>query len=229
MNTPNQPLTPLSPLEVSGALCSRVVHDLSNLLSGIIGNAEYAQRPETDAASLQKTLQAISVSANSAGKLLGQCLPLQQTVARSVFPFETVEQAALIAESAGLAPGWRVTVSPKLTGNIAVQPRWLAAAVMQIARETDTTMGEIEFACGPAVYPVVWSGPSANPGQPVELFQINLTYRGAQPLFPLPGEMAAEKFPLLAANELIRRFKGQIHARPKPPGRQEITIMLPLV
>jgi hypothetical protein len=33
---------------------------------------------------------------------------------------------------------------------------------------------------------------------------------------------------LVAAHELIRQFRGQIHARPKPPGRQEILILIPL-
>src|SRR5262249_36283992 len=131
MHQPNPSLTPLSPLEVSGALCARVIHDLSNLLVGIIGNAEYLQRADADPAHMQKALQAISVSANSAGKLLGQCLPLQQLVGRSAFPFETVEQATAIAESAGLAPGWRVTVSPKLTGHVVVQPGWLTGAIWQ--------------------------------------------------------------------------------------------------
>ena len=228
MNPTNSPLLPLSPLEISGALCARVIHDLSNLMSGIIGNAEYARNPEIGGEKVQQALLAISVSANTAGQLLGQCLPLQQMVARAAFPFEAVEQATAIADAAGLAPGWRVTVSPKLTGNISVQPGWLTAAVMQIARETDTSMGEIQFACGPAVFPVAWSGLNPNPGQPAQLFQIILSYRGDEPLFPLSKEIEPEKFPLLAANELIRRFKGQIHARPKPPGRQEITILLPL-
>jgi hypothetical protein len=229
MNEPHSPATPLSPLEISGALCARVVHDLSNLLSGIIGNAEYAQRPDADPASLQKALQAISLSANSAGKLLGQCLPLQQFIVRSAFPYDTVEQAAAIAESAGLAPGWRVTVAPKLTGQVAVQPRWLTAAVWQIARESETSHGEIHFACGPAVFPVVWSGSSSNFNQPAQLFQITLSYRGDQPLFTPTSQIGSDRFGLLAAYELIRRFKGQIHCRPKPPGRQEISILLPLI
>jgi hypothetical protein len=229
MNQPNSPTNPLSPLEVSGALCARVIHDLSNLLSGIIGNAEYAQRPDADPAGLKKALEAISLSANSAGKLLGQCLPLQQFIVRSAFPFDTVEQAATIAEAAGIAPGWRVTVAPKLTGQVAVQPRWLTAAVLQIARETETSQGEIQFVCGPAVFPVVWSGSNPNFSQPLQLFQITLTYRGDQPLFPLSGQINPERLPLLAAHELIKRFKGQIHSRPKPPGRQEISILLPLV
>lgn len=228
MSLPNSPITPLSPLEVSGALCARVIHDLTNLLGGIIGNAEYAQRPGADAESLRKAIQAISISANSAGRLLGQCMPLQQMVGRSAFPFDAVEQAALIGESAGFTPGWRVTPPASISGQINVQPAWLTSAIMQIARETETTMGEIQFACGPAVYPVVWSGPNTG-GQPVQLFQINLSYRGDFPLFPLSKEIEPEKFALLAAYELIHRFKGQIHARPKPPGRQEITVLLPLV
>src|SRR6185312_14736408 len=75
-------ITPLSPLEISGALCARVSHDLSNQVSGILGNAEYAQRGDADPADLQKALEAITVAANNAGQLLGQCLPLQQLISR---------------------------------------------------------------------------------------------------------------------------------------------------
>jgi hypothetical protein len=228
MNDPNFSITPLSSLEISGAISARVIHDLSNLISGIMGNAEYAQGENTDPATVQKAIQAISLSANSAGKLLGQCLPLQQLISRETFRFEAAEQAALIAEAAGLAPGWQVNAPETLTGEIAVQPRWLIASVWQIARETETSNGEVSFACGPAIYPVVWSGPNPNPSQPVQLFQITLSYRGAQPLFTNGVTVNPDRHALLAAQELIRRCKGQIHARPKPPGRQEISVLLPL-
>ena len=94
MNEPTRNIRPLSSLEISGAICGRVMHDLSNLISGILGNAEYAQNPDADPATRQKALEAISLSANNAGKLLGQCLPLGQLVSRDAFPYEAAEQAA---------------------------------------------------------------------------------------------------------------------------------------
>src|ERR1700728_3863221 len=139
MDEPASTFRPLSSLEISGAICGRVIHDLSNLVSGIMGNAEYAQRADADPASLQKALQAISLSANNAGKLLGQCLPLQQLVRRDAFPYEAAEQAADLAEAASLSPGWRVNAPPKLSGQISVQSSWLTAAVWQIARETEAS------------------------------------------------------------------------------------------
>ena len=228
MNEPSNPLRPLSSLEISGAICARVIHDLSNLVSGIMGNAEYAQSADANPASLQKALQAISLSANNAGKLLGQCLPIQQLIYREAFPYDAAEQAADIAEAAYLAPGWHVTAPPPVGGTINVQSRWLSAAVWQIARETQSSGGDVEFLCGPAVFPVVWSGPNSNIGQPVQLFQITLRYRGDEPLLPNGAPPSAERFALFAAHEIIRRFKGQIHSRPKPPARQEISILLPL-
>jgi hypothetical protein len=221
--------TPFSALEVTGAICSRVIHDLSNLVSGIVGNAEYAQNPEVSAAEVQKAVQAISVSANAAGKLLGQCLPLQLLVSQETFPFDASEMALLIAEAAGLAPGWRVGEPAPLTGQVRVQPRWLSAAVWQIAREADANAGELEFACGPAVFPVVWHGPGAVASRRPELFQITLRYRADHPLFTKDGPANPDCFGLLAAHELVRRFKGQIHSRAKPPGRQEISILIPLL
>ena len=160
------PTTPLSGLEISGAICARVVHDLSNLMSGIVGNAEYARNPEIDPDAVRKAVQAISVSANAAGKLLGQCLPLQQLVATEAFPFDVSELVLIIAEASGLAPGWRVLEPPPLAGQVRVQPRWLSAAIWQIARETGTSHGEVEFARGRAVFPVVWRGGGVN-GSPV--------------------------------------------------------------
>jgi len=228
MNEPAHPIAPLSSLEISGAICARVIHDLANLVSGIVGNAEYAQRTTDDPEGLKKALEAISLSANNAGKLLGQCLPLQQFITREAFPYPAVELAADIAESACLAPGWRVNAPPKLTGEISVQPRWLNAAIWQLAREADTSQGEIEFTCGPAVFPIVWSGANPNGGHPRQLFQITLRYRADFPLFP-EGNQITDKFALLAAHELIRRSKAQIISRPKPPGRQEIILLIPLV
>ena len=221
--------TPLSALEVTGAICSRVIHDLSNLLSGIVGNAEYAQNPEVAAAEVHKAVQAISVSANAAGKLLGQCLPLQMLVGKESFPFDVSEMALIIAEASGLAPGWRVLEPTPLTGQVRVQPRWLSAAIWQIARDADANGGELEFASGPAVFPVVWHGAVANTSRRPDLFQITLRYRSDIPLFTKDGPVNPDCFGLLAAHELIRRFKGQIHPRTKPPGRQEISILIPLL
>ncbi len=226
---PPIPVTPLSGLEMTGAICARVIHDLSNLMSGIVGNAEYAQNPEADPADVRKAIHAIGVSANAAGKLLGQCLPLQMLVANEAFPFDVSELALVIAESAGLAPGWRVAEPARLTGQVHVQPRWLSAALWQIARQADAPHGEIEFACGPAVFPVVWHGPGANARRPLNLFQITMRYRSDHALFGRDGPADPDGFGLLAACELIRRFRGQIHPRTKPPGRQELSILIPLI
>ncbi len=230
MNKSDAPTTPLSSLEISGAVCARVIHDLSNLMSGIMGNAEYIQSAApADPATLRHAIEAITVSANSAGKLLGQCLPLTRILSVEGFPYETSELARRIAESVGLAPGWRVAEPPELPGQVRVQPRWMSAAIWQIAREADVTAGEIEFACGPAVFPVVWRGANPNSARPVNLFQTILRYRADEPLLPNDAPINPERFGLIAAHELIRRARGQIHSRPKPPGRQEITIMIPLV
>ncbi|HZQ45963.1 MAG TPA: hypothetical protein VFC07_03045 [Verrucomicrobiae bacterium] len=229
MNEADIPTTSLSALEITGAISGRIIHDLSNLISGILGNAEYAQQSAADPASLQKAIRAISASANSAGKLLGQCLPLQRLVSGEAFPFEAGIQAAMIAESAGLAPGWRTAVPPELAGQICVQPRWLSAAIWQIARETEVSRGDIEFACGPPVFPVVWRGANSNANSQSEFFQISLHYRSDQMLFSKDGPVNPERFGLLAAHELIRRFKGQIHSCLKPPGRQEIWVLIPLL
>src|SRR5579863_911372 len=202
--------TPLSALEITGAICSRVVHDLSNLVTGIVGNAEYAQNPEVNPAEVQKAMQAISLSANAAGKMLGQCLPLQLLVGKETFPFDTSELALIIAEASGLAPGWRVAEPAPLTGQVKVQPRWLTAAIWQIARDTESNGGEVSFASGPAVFPIVWHGVVANASCPPDLFQITLRYRSDRPLFNKDGPVNPDRFGLLAASELIRRFKGQI-------------------
>ena len=226
---PAASVAPLSTLEISGAISAKVIHDLSNLISGIIGNAEYAQNAAADPASLQKAIRAISLSAYSAGKLLGHCLPLQKLVTGEAFDYESPEMAACIAESAGLASGWRAHVPANLRGQVRVQPRWLTAAVWQIARETEVHGGDVEFACGPAVFPVAWRGPQSNLDRPIDLFQITLHYRSDHPLFSSDGPLNPERFGLLAAFELIRRMKGQLQALPKPPGRQEISILLPLL
>lgn len=221
------PASPLSALEISGAICARVVHDLSNLTSGIIGNAEYAQGSGPHPENLQKALHAISLSANAAGKLLGQCLPLQRLVSGEAMAIDADDMARRISESAALAPGWHSGAVARLTGQIRVQPRWLAAAVWQVARETEATRGEIQISCGPAVFPVVWRG--ARPESGGELFQVTLHYRSEQLLFTADGPVNPERFGLLAVHELIRRFRGQIHARAKPPGRQEVSILIPMV
>jgi|HubBroStandDraft_6_1064221.scaffolds.fasta_scaffold176098_1 hypothetical protein len=222
-------VSPLSALEISGAVCARVIHDLSSVACGIIGNAEFAESTGPHPENLQKALRAISLSANNAGAILGQCLPLQLLLSAESVPTCADDLAALIIESAPLAPGWRAEAVEPLAGNVNVQPRWLAAAVWQIARESEALRGEIKIACGPAVFPVVWRGAFPKADRLPELFQITLHYRAEQALFTADGPARPERLALLAVHEIVRRFRGQIQARPKPPGRQEISILLPLI
>jgi hypothetical protein len=229
VSEPEFPIMPLSALEISGAVSARVIHELSNLLSGIVGNAEYAGVTANDPAGLRKAIQAISVSANSAGRLLGQCLPLQRAISGETFPYDVSEQAYRIAEAAGLAPGWRAKVPEDLAGQVKVHPRWLAASVWQLARETQVARGEVDFAAGPGVFPVVWNGAKPNPGVPLRVFRITLQYRAEEPLVSGNAALTPERPGLLAALELIQRFRGQIHYQPKPPGRQEICVLIPLL
>jgi hypothetical protein len=220
---------PLSAIEISGAICARVIHDLSNLVSGIVGNAEYAQTEGTDPDKVAKAIEAIGLSAISAGKLLGQCLPLQKLVSAECVPCDVAELALVIAEWSNLAPGWQVLEPRSLTGSVRAQPKWLSAAVWQIAREASAQGGETEFATGPAVFPLVWHGTNPNHSGPVELFQITFRYRSEQAFASGSAAVNPAGYALLAAQELIHRMKGQIHSRPKPPGRQEISILLPLL
>ena len=76
---------------------------------------------------------------------------------------------------------------------------------------------------------MVWRGTNPNADRPLDLFQIRLHYRSDQMLFSKDGPVNPERFGLLAAHELIRRFKGQIHSCLKPPGRQEISVLIPLL
>ncbi|MDB6121882.1 MAG: hypothetical protein JWQ71_875 [Pedosphaera sp.] len=229
MKEPAAPRNPLSALEISGAVCAKIIHDLSTLIGGIVGNAEYATTMAGDPARLQKALQAITVSANSAGKLLGQCLPLQRLISGEAFPVDVREQALHIAESGNHEDGWRVLVPDDLSGQIRVQPVWLSAAIWQLVHETQASCGEIKFNCGPAVFPVVWRGSTLSMGRTLQLFQITLHFRAEQMLVPIEGQLPADRPGLLAAHELVRTFKSQIHYRSKPPGRQEISILIPLL
>jgi len=223
-----QPPSPLSSLEISGAISARVIHDLGNLISGIIGNAEYAQHAGADTDSREKALAAIRLSANNAGKLLGQCLPLHQLITREAFSVDTSDLAVAISDSSGLAAGWKVAINPQLTGKVFVQPRWLVSAVWQLAREAATSTGEISFATGPIPFPASWPVHFSGNSKPREVFQVTLSYRADQPLFLNGVLISAERCGVLAVQELVQRMKGQLYSRPKPPGRQEIHVLLPI-
>ncbi|EEF60792.1 hypothetical protein [Pedosphaera parvula] len=219
---------PLSPLEISGAISAKVIHDLANMVGGIIGNAEYAADAAGDSPSLKKAIQAITTSANSAGRILGQCLPLQRSITGAAFACDTNELAKRIAAANSYAPEWRVNVPSNLRGQVQAQGRWLIGAVWQIVRETKAVQGEMDFLCGPAVFPVTWRSLGLNQGRPIDLFQINLRYRSEQTLLPPDNSVTAENPGLFAACELLRVSKGQIQCRTKSPGRQEISLLLPL-
>src|SRR3954469_6696813 len=135
------PNNPLSALEISGAICAKIIHDLSSLIGGIAGNAEYATAKADDPVRLQKALQAITTSANAAGKLLGQCLPLQRLISAETFPVDVRELALHLSEAGSHEEGWRVSVPAEISGHIQVQPVWLSTAIWQLVHETKVSCG----------------------------------------------------------------------------------------
>ena len=61
-----------------------------------------------------------------------------------------------------------------------------------------TSRGELEFATGPAVFPLAWQGANPNPGRELNLFQITLCYRAAEELFRFQGDAPHARAPGIA-------------------------------
>jgi hypothetical protein len=224
MNTdrPTRSLPP-PPLEQLGALSSLLVHELSNHLCVIAGNATFAQLSLNDPKQLATAVEAIVKASEVATRVLARCGDLRRTAADQLPPGEAAEVVNLLREVRAQHSGWSLEVPEDLTGALRVPSVWVAFAAEQVLLEAGVERGALRVRMVAADQALVPLPPNRR------FLEIRLAYQAAQAFSLKAARGTYERTGLLAAFELVRNCGGKIEGLTPSPSCQEALIYVPLV
>jgi hypothetical protein len=218
----------LSPLESLGVLMSRLLHDLTNPLAVMAGNAQIAELAIGDPALLAQALKSMHQASNAAGELLDGYANYHRELGRDASAVALNEVADRIIATNPQPALWPVTRTGPIEGDVALEPRWLAFAVWTVARESGAATGTVECsrqsAHGARSRPLSFSAPTASA-------RLGVALRGqsARPLFSNPQNTRPHALPLVVVWDLMRWVNGGIEYEILPAGAHRCWLEIPLI
>ena len=229
MASENGQVPGLSPLEQEGVLFRQLIHDFSNHLAIVAGNAQAAEASLSDPATLQQALRAIGKACARANEFLTAYEQLPRDAQCESPIIELVSAVQTISEANPEPAGWELSIAGTLRGQIAAEARWIAFAVWQLVREAGTPNGEIRLM--QSKFPNHLPRPprlSRGMGQP-ELFQIEIRWESPAALLPEHESSRPTNIRLAIVFGVLRWLNGWPIYRFAHPNRHWCLFCLPLV
>jgi hypothetical protein len=219
------PQTGLSALERQGALMPRFIHEVTNFLVVIAGNAHLAEQAANKPEIQAQSLQAIRQACTAADELIERCAAYQRSldIDAPVTPTIAVRQAIVAANPA--ATSWPVVVEGSLKACIRAEPRWLAFSVWQMVRESRAAAGQIKLAeRPPAAFAHIRSFSGCH-----DLFQVEVLWHSGKPLLPETELQKPKRMPIAVVFGLLHWLDGQPFYRFTPPDSHSCLFLIPSV
>lgn len=224
--SPGMPL--LSPFECQGALMPRLVHEMTNQLLIISGNAQIAERSDNDPLQAAQAVKAIRQASEIAGKLLDGYAGFLRRLPASAAAGSVSELASLIARNAGQNHGWRIDLAGPLAGLTSVDPRWIAFAVWQIVHESQVQEGEITLCCGIPRTSIPLTIPASAQIESNQMLQIVMNWRSPVPLLREDEMRKPKNLSLAVIYGLLSGVGGDCYYFFGRPDQNRFTLLAPL-
>lgn len=201
----------LGPMEMMGALGVRLIHDLTNQLTVLAGNAQVLEMVRNNPERLSTVIERIKTSTTHAGELLDRFSQFrQQLVYRT--PPHSVEACLGSLDALNPAPGrWQVQVQGPLDARVALEPRWIAFAVWQVAVLSGANQGTVNISVGG--FPAEWTGAGHVPSRikTRTLLRCELCWQGPGPWLDEKEAVKPMNLQLALVYELVKIVDGWLH------------------
>jgi hypothetical protein len=122
-----------SRLEIMGALSSRLTHDLSNDLMGMLAGLATLESLDSESDAHQEGVALIQTSVHRISKTITDFLEFRSNSRPALKEMSVADIVILIEKIFTKAPGWIVEKSEFGSALIKVEPRWLCCIVNQLA------------------------------------------------------------------------------------------------
>ena len=214
-----------STLERQGALIRQLIHDLTNHITVVAGNAQVSMDLAEGNEALAHALQAIGKSCALANELLTRHERYLHQLTNDAAPCPVSEVAEAIRKSNPNPERWPVTMAGTLPDHVAVQPRWLAFAVWQLVQETRAQCGDVQLLeakpAAPLLRPPMDSAKAKS-------FQIQVRWKGREPMLAETEVHKPKNLSLAMIFGLVRWLKGTHLYRFTPPDQNCCFLSIPV-
>lgn len=217
----------LNNLEMLGLLASRIIHDLKNKLAVISGHAQFAEIAKQNPKAMADAMAIIKRVSEEAGKHVEALAKLRKALPTERGECELAEVQTLLERLLQAKPGWRMAPPQNLAGaRVAIQPRWLKYVLEGFLLCCRAATGEVRLDQAYGYVPL--GGADVAPPNPEHpCLRVRISCQNCNS--PAATEDPAAQFRSLAVSELLRRVEGGLIQQASPDGREEITILIPLV
>lgn len=218
----------MQPMEIMGALTVRLIHDLTNQLTILTGNAQVLEMVQNDPERLKKVIERIRHSSEAAGELIDRFAKFRQQL-----DFKSSHSSAkdCVRELNRLNPmpgTWGVDAPDDLPGQIELESRFLAFAVWESATLSRCAHGTVTLSAGP--FPNDWNAPGHVPMQMREwsMLRCELVWKSSEPWLSEKEAIKPSDLNLATVYELAKMVNGWTHYRFLPEGGHRFNLFIPL-
>lgn len=218
----------LSTMEMMGVLMVRLIHDLSNQLTILAGNAQVLDMVRNNPERLPKVIDRIRTSSTNAGTLIDRFARLRQDIRFRTNP-QPLEICLEEVRATNPTHGrWTIETPEEFVGSIALEPRWLAFCVWQIALLSRAMDGHLVVSEGD--FPEDWESPAYAPTRLREasLLRFEFRWQGPGPWLDEKETAKPTDLNLAMAYEVFKIVDGWPHYQFSPNDEHHFNLFLPL-
>lgn len=218
----------LQPLELLGVLMVRLIHDLSNQLTILAGNAQVLEMVRNHPERLGKVIERIKNASANAGTLIDRFARFRQEMGLRARPHSLAECRRDLDTLNPLTGGWTVNVRGDLAGEVALESRWVAFAVWQVAILCGAPRGQVVLSAGG--FPADWPAPVYVPARLREkqLFRCELAWSGPGPWMDDKEVAKPTDLALATACEILKIVDGWAHYQFSADDTHRFNLFFPL-
>jgi hypothetical protein len=216
-------------MEIMGALTVRLIHDLTNHLTILTGNAQVLEMVQNNPERLKKVIERIRHSSEAAGELIDRFAKFRHQLNFKSAPTTTDDCLRDLDTLNPLSGGWIVHPLGEMTGRIEMESRWLAFAVWETAILSRSPKGKLQLSQGG--FPEDWNAPGHVPMRlrQERLFRCELVWQSPEPWLDEKEATKPTELNLATVHELIKLVDGWVHYQFLPAGEHRFNIFIPLV
>jgi hypothetical protein len=210
-----------------GLLSSRIIHDLKNKLAVISGHAQFAEMTKTNPKAMADAIAIIKRVSEESGKNVEKLAKLRRALPAERFECPPAKALGILQQHLASQSGWTLqTTGDNLSGNAAIDPRWLAFLIRHFLTRAHSPAGTLVVDEARGEVPM--EGTDVSPLYPEkQCLRIRFHYQTTADHATSEADPAGQ-FESLAAYEMIRRIEGGLVQQASPAGTEEITILIPM-